>query len=92
MVPTKIKENDLSRLTACHACDLLVEKHPLASGSKAACPRCGSTIDEPKLDTVDRTLAVVITGLILYVPAISLPILTMTILGKISDNTLIGVF
>jgi paraquat-inducible protein A len=38
---------------------------------------------------VNRTLAVVITGLMLYVPAISLPILTMTILGKTSVNTLV---
>jgi paraquat-inducible protein A len=81
---------DLCDLTACHACDLLIEKQPVLSGSKAVCPRCGSTIDDPKADTVNKTLAVVITGLILWWPANFMPILTMTIIGNTSDNTLMG--
>jgi paraquat-inducible protein A len=89
MIPTMAKEVDLQGLTACHACDLLIEKHHILPGSKAACPRCRTPIYDPKADTVNRTLAVVITGLILYVPAISFPILTMTIFGKTSVNTLI---
>jgi paraquat-inducible protein A len=89
MVPTMAKEVDLQGLAACHACDLLIEKHHILPGSTAACPRCRTPIYEPKADTVNKTLAVVITGLILFVPAISLPILTMTILGKTSANTLV---
>jgi paraquat-inducible protein A len=89
MVRTVAKKIDVAGLTACHACDLLIEKHHILPGSKAACPRCRTSIYEPKADTVNKTLAVVITGLILFVPAISLPILTMTILGKTSVNTLV---
>ena len=89
MIPTMAKEVDIFGLTACHACDLLIEEHHILPGSTAACPRCRTPINEPKADTVNKTLAVVITGLILYVPAISFPILTMTILGKTSANTLI---
>jgi paraquat-inducible protein A len=89
MVRTVAKKIDVAGLTACHACDLLIEKHHILPGSKAACPRCHTPIYEPKADTVNKTLAVVITGLILFVPAISLPILTMTILGKTSVNTLV---
>jgi paraquat-inducible protein A len=89
MVPTMAKEVDILGLTACHACDLLIEKHHILPGSKAACPRCRTPINEPKADTVNRTLAVAITGLILFVPAIFFPILTMTILGKTSVNTLV---
>ena len=81
---------DPSHLTACHGCDLLVEKQDMLPGNKAICPRCGSPLYEPKSDTVNRTLAVVITGLILFVPANFLPILTMTVLGQTSDNTLIA--
>jgi paraquat-inducible protein A len=77
-------------LTACHACDLLIEKQPVFPGSKIVCPRCGSTIDDPKADTINKTLAVVITGLILWWPANFMPILTMTIIGNTSDNTLMG--
>jgi len=48
---------DLSGLTACHTCDLLIEKQPALSGSKTVCPRCGSISDDPKADTVNKTLA-----------------------------------
>ncbi len=83
-------EADILHLTACHACDLLIEKQHILPGSKAACPRCGSTIYEPKSDTVHKTLAVVITGLFLWWPANFFPILTMTIVGNTSNNTLMG--
>jgi paraquat-inducible protein A len=90
MESTIAEKIDLSGLTACHACDLLIEKQHILHGSKAVCPRCGSTIDDPKADTVNKTLAVVVTGLILWWPANFMPILTMSIIGNISDNTLMG--
>jgi len=90
MSSTIAEKIDLSGLTACHACDLLIEKQPALPGSKTVCPRCGSTIEDPKADTVSKTLAVVVTGLILWWPANFMPILTMTIIGNTSDNTLMG--
>ena len=89
MIRTIARKVDILDLTACHACDLLIEEHHILPGSKAACPRCRTPINEPKADTVNKTLAVAITGLILYLPAIFFPILTMTILGKTSVNTLV---
>jgi paraquat-inducible protein A len=77
-------------LTACHACDLLLPVPQVAPGSRARCPRCGTVIAAPKINTVDRSLALVLSGLLLFVPAVTLPILSMTILGKTSSNTLIG--
>lgn len=32
-------EVDILHLTACHACDLLIEKQHILPGSKAVCPR-----------------------------------------------------
>ncbi len=84
------KEIDISRLTACHACDLLVEEGNIPPRSKAMCPRCGSFLYEPKENTVNNTLALVITGLLLLWPAISLPIVEMTIIGDTSFNTLLN--
>jgi len=81
---------DISRLAACHACDLLIEKPHVLPGNKAVCPRCSTPIYEPRADTVNRTLALVIVGLILLWPAIFSPILKMTIIGNTSYNTLIG--
>lgn len=84
------KDIDISHLTACHACDLLIEKPHVLPGNKAVCPRCSTPIYEPRADTLNRTLALVIAGLILLWPAIFFPILTMTIIGNTSFNTLIG--
>ena len=83
------KEIDLSVLTACHGCDLLVEEGNIPPRSKAICPRCGSSLYEPKDNTVNNTLALVITGLILLWPAISQPLIEMTILGDTAFNTLL---
>jgi paraquat-inducible protein A len=82
------KEIDLSVLTACHGCDLLVEEENIPLHSKATCPRCGSLLYEPRANTVNNSLALVITGLILLWPAAFLPIMKMTILGNTSFNTL----
>jgi len=77
-------------LTACHGCDLLVEEGNIPPRSKAVCPRCGSFLYEPKENTVNNTLALVITGLLLLWPAISLPMMEMTIIGDTSFNTLLN--
>jgi paraquat-inducible protein A len=78
-----------AKSTACHACDLLLPVPQVAPGSRARCPRCGTVIAAPKKNTVNNTLALVITGLILLWPAISLPVMEMTILGDTSFNTLL---
>ena len=85
-----LQGNDLSALTACHGCDLLVEEGNIPLRSKAICPRCGSFLYEPKENTVNNALALVITGLLLLWPAISLPMMEMTILGDTAFNTLLN--
>ena len=60
---------DISRLIACHACDLLIRKPHVLPGNKAVCPRCSTPIYEPRKDTLNRTLALVIAGMILLWPA-----------------------
>ena len=77
-------------LTACHGCDLLVEEGNIPHRSKAICPRCGSFLYEPKENTVNNTLALVVTGLLILWPAISMPIVEMTILGDTSFNSLLN--
>ena len=85
-----LKEIDLSLLTACHGCDLLIEEGNIPPHNKALCPRCGSFLYEPKVNTVNNTLALVITGLLVLWPAVSLPMMEMTVLGDTSFNTLLN--
>ena len=67
---------DLNQVIACPDCDLLLEKIPVATGEKLCCPRCGETLKEPKTNSISRTLALALTGLLLYPFAIFMPIMT----------------
>jgi paraquat-inducible protein A len=77
-------------LTACHGCDLLVEEGNIPLRSKSTCPRCGSVLYEPKENTVNNSLALVVTGLLILWPAMYMPIVEMTILGDTSFNSLLN--
>jgi len=84
--------NDLHKheLHACHECDLLLAGHEVEKGRKAVCPRCGAVLFENKPDTINRTLALTIAGLFLFLPANLLPILSLNIMGHASYNTMVG--
>jgi len=68
-------------LTACPDCDLLVSVTEAPTGYAVLCPRCGSTLRQKTSGSVAKTLALSGTGLILYLPAISLPLMTFQSLG-----------
>lgn len=77
----QLSTSNLESLTACPDCDLLIRHVDTAVGQKSRCPRCGSTIGVPKPHTVERTLALSLTGLILFWPAMMLPLMTLSTLG-----------
>lgn len=68
-------------MTACPDCDLLVSLTEAPAGYAVQCPRCGSTLHQKTASSVAKTLALSATGLILYPPAISLPLMTFQSLG-----------
>ena len=71
-------------LACCHVCC------KLAPEAERRCPRCGSTLHLRKPDSVDRTLALLLTAALLYIPANVLPIMTTTRLGRPLDSTILG--
>jgi len=75
----------LSRLCACGACDLLLPRPEPAVGETAACPRCGHRLLTPKPNSLNRVLALVLTGLILYPMAMFQPLMTLDSLGMIES-------
>jgi len=77
----------LNDLVACHECDLLMRKPQLAPGEKAECPRCGYELYAHRHNVVERSLALVIAALLLYVPANFLPIMQLNLLGQSSQDT-----
>jgi len=66
---------------ACHECDLLITRPHLSAEQKAYCPRCGYLLIEGKVDTLNRTLAVTIGGLITFIPAVFYPMIGLEAMG-----------
>ncbi len=75
----------------CPVCDLVLEKISLPKGHSAFCPRCRRRLYKSRTHTtVSRTLALAITGLLLYVPGNFYPLLTLNILGSQRSGTVFG--
>lgn len=78
---------ELERLIACHECDLLLRKPLTSTGEKVECPRCGYELYTHRSQVVRRSLALVITALLLYLPANFLPIMQLNLLGQVTEDT-----
>ena len=75
-------------LVACTVCDLVVHDK-----SRTHCPRCHARMHHRKPDSWRRTTALVIAGYLLYIPANTLPVLTIVRFGHEDPNTILsGVF
>lgn len=57
---------------------------------KVSCPRCGAVLHISRFNSMERTLALSLTGLLLFIPANTLPILTFELLGQSNTNTMIN--
>ncbi len=76
-------------LIACHECDLLHRVRPIEDGAVAKCVRCGAVLYRQKRDSLDRSLALTVAGLILYVVANTFPFLAFDMQGQVTQTTLI---
>jgi paraquat-inducible protein A len=77
-------------LLSCHACGLL--SRPAPQSHEACCPRCGARLHLRKPDSIARTWALLITAMILYIPANLLPMMyTSSLFGSQSDTIMSGV-
>jgi paraquat-inducible protein A len=71
-------------LACCHVC------LKLAPETLHRCPRCRARLHVRKPESVQRTLALVATASLLYIPANVLPIMTTDQLGRATDSTILG--
>lgn len=71
-------------MSSCHLC------LKLASSELHSCPRCGSAMHLRKTDSLNRTLALLITACILYIPANLYPIMITDQLGTSTESTILG--
>lgn len=85
-VPAAARPAPGQRLVGCHTCDLVV---PVTS-DHARCPRCGSALHARKVDSINRTWALVLTAVILYVPANVYPVMTVISFGSGEPDTILS--
>ena len=82
---------DARRRVACSLCNLLVTCPLTEDGAvQSHCPRCASAIHARKPNSVARCWAFILAGLILYLPANLLPVLTITRFGREYPSTILG--
>lgn len=77
-------------LVACHDCDLLYRKHLLRAGERATCSRCGAVLYQKKPDSLERTLILTLTNLILFVLANVFPFMSFQLQGQEQVTLLIS--
>ncbi len=71
-------------LACCHLC------YKVAPVALHACPRCGASLHLRRPDSLQRTVALLITASLLYIPANVLPIMVTDQLGHAIESTIMG--
>ena len=56
-------------LTLCHECDLLNRVRNVPLGGSARCLRCGGVLYRRIPNSLDRTLALAVAGMVLFIVA-----------------------
>ncbi len=74
-------------LMGCHTCALVVRARP---GQEVHCPRCGSSLHFRKPNSLARTWALLITAMLMYVPAMALPVMQTASFGKVQADTIMS--
>lgn len=76
------------RATACPECDLLLQDVAVPPGSESVCPRCGHVLREGRPDSVLHALLLSTLGLMLFGPAIGMPLLSLSVTGLRQEASL----
>ncbi|MCH9692410.1 MAG: paraquat-inducible protein A [Gammaproteobacteria bacterium] len=73
---------------ACYQCDLLLTRALAPEGTKLLCPRCGAALHTHFPHSILYTAIYSFTGLLLFLPAATLPLLHFSFYVFDADNTL----
>jgi len=77
-------------LLACHSCRLLSRRRPPPKRGRLLCPRCGAGLHQRLPNSIQRSWALLIGAMVLYIPANMLPMMTVQSLGKGEPNTILS--
>jgi paraquat-inducible protein A len=87
---TERKSHLMPSHMTCHDCDLITHVPYVKVGKTVLCPRCGSLLAQPRTNSIEHSLALVITNLVLFTVAINFPFLAMQSSGFEQQSTLIS--
>lgn len=78
-----------SSFTACPGCDLLVPVPAVPDGHYLACGRCATVLSKASPNSINRVIALSFSGLLLYLPAMLLPLMTLSSLGLSESGSVV---
>jgi paraquat-inducible protein A len=70
----------------CHICHALVGESIVEEAGE--CPRCSSAIHKRIPNSLQKTTALILASIVLYIPANILPIMTYSTLGEVETDTI----
>ncbi|MDD5140860.1 MAG: paraquat-inducible protein A [Verrucomicrobiales bacterium] len=79
-----------SKIVACLDCDLLQRIPDVPTGASVRCPRCDKELWRHKPDSLNRTFALTLAALVLYIIANAVPMLGLHAVGREAFTTVIG--
>jgi paraquat-inducible protein A len=79
----------MQSLIACHECDMIQRIKPLPKNGVANCARCGAVLHRHKPNSIERTVALSLAGLVLFVLASSFPFLALKMEAQVHQTSLI---
>lgn len=77
-----------SGLIVCGACHQLNQQQPGCPGQR--CRRCGGAISDRKPGSIERTWALLIAAIVVFIPANTLPIMTVLTFGDGTPDTILS--
>jgi paraquat-inducible protein A len=79
------------RVLSCPVCELVMAEGAAVPGhGHLHCARCGNPLHRRKPESVQRTWALVIAAVLCYIPANTLPIMSVTSLGQTQSDTIMS--
>lgn len=91
MKDDKFQKADSSKMIICNSCDLLLNHINIQSGYTLLCPRCGCKLYTHKKDSVNRSLALSITAILLFIPAFFMPLMKFNLMGSEKSHSIFDI-
>jgi paraquat-inducible protein A len=79
----------MSSLIACHDCDLIQRLPHISEAGTIECIRCGAVLHQKIRNSIERTLSLTLTGLVLFGLANAFPFLAFKIGAQVRQTTLL---